>query len=158
MKKLLAIMLGLGLLLMGNLGMAAEGTKVLGGEGYICQLTVPEMAPEFLDWRGMPMAQKAFPNGQVLLLVELANPEESVFVLSVILVDKTGKPHIIALQVTYFLPGWDKLQKAEAGIKTEFYLDKNFMLTGLASDEVVRVEKEPDWNAIQTILEQEVKF
>jgi len=143
MKKLL-----LGLLLAitlaigggGNFAQAIEETKVLKGPEAIAPVTVPEQAPDFMLWPGQMLGMEQFENGRVIGVVEVSN-QDKVFVVVLLLREPDGSIHVVSAQVTYFAAEFFNGAADPKHIKTEFYVDPDFLATGKPSDKLIRVDK-----------------
>jgi hypothetical protein len=131
MKKFFAFLLVL-IFLVGAIPLIAqgvEGIKTLIGKESGVILTVPEMAPEFLQWKGMVIGVQQFPNGNALILVECHNEAENVIVRS-LWAKKDGKFYILAFAVFY-----------EANQKMELFEDNGFFVGGIPSGKLERVKE-----------------
>jgi hypothetical protein len=118
------------LLLFGS-SIAAEGTKVMTYENQAVrvEITVPEMAPEFLGWGGMILGAEEYANGNALMLAQHANEDMSVMV-NAVWVRVGEKISIVAFAVFY---------ENKPGAEVECYQDMGFVKAGTPSGVFVRV-------------------
>ena len=138
--KLLALPLALmlvmaalfGLVLWGSTGFAG-GAKTLTTDSKSVSVTVPELAPDFLNWEGQMIGMDEYPNGNALLLVGFESPDGRTQVAALVAVIK-DKAHVVAIAVWYI-----ERPKAEPDV----YEDLEFLKTGIPTDLLTQVEK-PD--------------
>jgi hypothetical protein len=73
MKKSLSLLVILSMLVLPTWGWPyMEGTKKLCIDEKIC-ITLPEKAPDFTTFEGSILGQRAFANGNVIMVVEMFN-------------------------------------------------------------------------------------
>ena len=150
MKKIVLIVVLM--LALASAAWAAEGTKVL-TIPEVLTVTVPEMAPDFVDWEGHFLGGKNYSNGRMIGLVEWEHPDGDIFVATLILKEPDGSFYLILFQVSYFLPGWENhLDQPEKYLITESYEDEGFMKTGKTSGILVRVKEPTKWEAMDSVL------
>ena len=119
MKKFLFSLLVVAFICLSGTAFAAD-KKMCSSEG-IC-VTVPELAPEFLDWSGVMLAAE---NGPIagLRLGLVQNEDETVQVVFLLVVTKEGSKHIVAFAVVY----------AVSPERQDVYEDVQFVETGKPS-------------------------
>jgi hypothetical protein len=150
MKKLFLIVVLV--LALAGAGWAAEGTKVL-TIPEVLTVTVPEMAPDFVDWEGHFLGGKNYSNGRMIGLIEWGHPDGDLFVATLVLKESDGSFYLILFQVSYFLAEWDKhLDQPEKYLITEYYEDLGFIKTGKPSGILVRVKEPTKWEAVDSVL------
>ena len=119
MKKLLLSLLVVALICLSGTAFAAD--KKMCSSGGVC-VTVPELAPEFLDWSGVMLAAQDGPTAG-LRLGMVQNEDDTVRVVFLLVVTKEGGKHLVAFAVSY----------AVAPEKQDIYEDSQFVETGKPS-------------------------
>jgi len=114
----------------GNGLFAAEGTKIMKADKPPVVITVPEKAPDFLNWGGTIMVGERYENGNVLLIVAFESPDEQVAVTA--LWAKVGDK--------YFLLAFAVFYEVRPNAPPDMYEDLGFLKTGTPSGVLVRVD------------------
>lgn len=151
-KRMLSVLVVLAVLLFSAVAFSAdrpEGTKMLKSDGDSAfAVTVPAQAPDFLNWNAHILGAKKFATGNVIVILESKNKDEHVFVLAVWMVID-GKPHCVAIQVSYFpIGGFKKSVPPEDQIKTESMIDVQFFKDFKPSGVLTRVKDVPSLDPV----------
>ncbi len=111
-------------------------------------MTLPEKAPEFLNWRGEILGTQEYPNGNALRIVRVLNEDETVMVTFVLLrvgKNKEAKMFVILAGVSYAVP----MDRGPQN-RPEFLADKSFLVTGVPSGILEYVPGLPSWETIES--------
>ena len=151
MEKLLSCLVMLSMLAVSVWAWSyAEGTKKICLTPENC-ITVPEKAPDFTKFEAQVLGQRAFANGNALLIAELLNEANTVDVI-MMLVMVEGKVSIIAMQVTYAPETFAKYDIDKAHV-SDSYEDSTFTEKGKLSNTLMKVDKLTDYKLFAKFIE-----
>jgi hypothetical protein len=151
MKKALSLLVILSMLVLPTWGWPyMEGAKKLCIDEKIC-ITLPEKAPDFTAFKGNILGQRAFANGNVIMVVEMLNDADTVGVI-IVLVKVGEKSSVIGMQVTYAPETFAKYDIDKAHV-SDSYEDSTFTEKGKLSNTLMKVDKLTDYKLFAKFIE-----
>ena len=151
MKRLLSCLVMLSMLAVSVWAWSyTEVTKKLCIDEKIC-ITLPEKAPDFTTFKGNILGQRAFANGNVIMVVEMFNDADTVDVI-LVLVKVEEKISVIGMQVTYAPETFAKYNIDKAHV-SDSYEDSAFTEKGQLSGQLMKVDKLTDYNLFAKFIE-----
>jgi hypothetical protein len=150
MRRILAALVVLGMLIMPSVGLSEGTKKVCVGTANIC-VALPEKAPDFNKFDANVLGSKRFENGNAVQVLELMNEDATVDVI-VLVVMLEEKVSIVALQVSYAPEGFAKFDAKKTHV-TDQYEDVGFTKQGKPTGLLIPVQKLSDYDEFSKFLE-----